>query len=104
MRDTLVEVQGQRRPFSSVHMVTSPGYAGGQTWYISTDSLRFNNRAYVKYGVARVITPAELTRSGEVLGVPVFTSAQSPDVIFVPTRPGCEFQGYNPRAAIQVRG
>lgn len=106
MGDTLVVVAGQDRPFSTVYPSTT-GYAAGQTWFINNEPITFNNREYVKFGVARIITPAELTRAGEVSGVGVWRSnaaGATDDIIYVPTRTGCEFQGYQVRAALAPRG
>ena len=107
MGDTLVDQAGTRRPFSSVYAATSPTYAGGATWFINNDVVRFNNRDYVRFGVPRVITPAELTRAGEFQGTGVWTenaAGAAANVIYVPIRPGCEFQAYQVRESIQPRG
>ncbi|HEU0052669.1 MAG TPA: hypothetical protein VFQ39_05810 [Longimicrobium sp.] len=72
-------------------------YAAGATWYINNDEITFNNRTYVKYGLPRVLGVTEVTRSGDYQGVGVFTEAGAtgtPEVIYIPVRPGCEFQPY----------
>jgi hypothetical protein len=76
---------------------TGADYAAGATWYINNDEVTFNNRTYVKYGLPRVLGVTEVTRSGDYQGVGVFTEAGAtgtPEVIYVPVRPGCEFQPY----------
>jgi hypothetical protein len=74
------------------------GYAGGATWYINSEPVTFNGRRYVKYGLPRVLGTTEVTSVGTNQGVSVFAepsaNAQRPDVIYVPVRPGCEFQPY----------
>jgi len=102
--DTMVA--GQR--FRDAHPATAPTYAAGANWYVTTDQMRFNNREYVRFGVSRLITtPAQLTRVGEFQGTPIFAEAgaMAPyQVLYVPLRPGCEFQPYQLRTAIQPRG
>jgi len=104
--DTVVVVNGQDRPFGTVYPSTT-GYAGGQTWFINNEAVTFNGREYVRFGVARIITPAELTRAGDVNGVGVWRSnaaGATDDIIYFPTRTGCEFQGYQARARLQPAG
>ncbi|CAN5850904.1 hypothetical protein BH23GEM6_BH23GEM6_25050 [soil metagenome] len=102
--DTMVA--GQR--FRDAHAATAPTYAAGVNWYVTTDQMRFNNRDYVRFGVSRLITtPAQLTRVGEFQGTPIFAEAGATapyQVLYVPLRPGCEFQPYQLRTAIQPRG
>lgn len=104
--DTLVMSGGQRRPFGTVYGTMAPSYAGAESWFINNETVRFNNRDYVKFGVPRIITPSELSRSGDVNGIGVWTQAgeTSQNVVYVPIRPGCEFQAYQAREDIRVRG
>ena len=107
MRDTLVMQGGQRVPFSTAYPATGPGYAGGQTWFINNETIRFNNREYLKYGVPRGITPAQLSRTGETQGGGVWTetgAGATQNGIYVPIRPGCEFEAYQPREVLRPRG
>jgi hypothetical protein len=71
-------------------------YAGNATWFINNEPVMFQNRRFVKYGLPRVLGVNEVTRAGDFMGVPVFAEAGQtrPDVIYVPVRPGCEFQPY----------
>ena len=103
--DTTVTSSGQA--FSTAYPATAPTYAASETWYINNDSISLNDRQYVRYGTTRILTPGTLTSAGTVNGVGVFaeTGATSPfDVIYVPVRPGCEFQPYQQRARVRVRG
>jgi hypothetical protein len=74
------------------------GYAGGETWFINTEPIQFNGRRYVKYGLPRILGTSDVNNVGTVNNVSVFAEpsadAQRPEVIYVPTRPGCEFQPY----------
>ena len=101
--DTMVT--GQR--FGTAHPATAPTYAAGAGWFVQGDQMAFNNREWVRFGVTRVIQPGQLQRVGEVQGTSVFaeTGATAPyQVVYVPVRPGCEFQPYQPRAALRPRG
>jgi len=56
-----------------------------------------NGRRYVKYGLPRVLGVNEVTRTADYMGVPVFAEAgatAATEVLYVPVRPGCEFQPY----------
>ncbi|MEX2570958.1 MAG: hypothetical protein WD737_06605, partial [Gemmatimonadota bacterium] len=77
------------------------------------DTMVYSDNTWVKFGVTRVIQPPQLQRVGDINGTSVFAEAGSTpaaapaapyDVLYVPVRPGCEFQPYQPRAAIQPRG
>jgi hypothetical protein len=83
-------VNGQRIPATT-------GYAAGATWYINNEPITVNGRRYVRYGLPRVLGVNEVTRSADYMGVPVFAEAGArgtPEVLYVPVRPGCEFQPY----------
>ena len=86
-------VNGQ--PFGTVH-ATGAQYAANAGWYINNEPVMFQGRRFVKYGLPRVLGVNEVTRIGEHQGVSVFaeTGQTRPDVIYVPVRPGCEFQPY----------
>lgn len=87
-------VNGQR--FSTVYPATT-GYAAGATWYINNEPITVNGRRYVKYGLPRVLGVNEVTRTADFMGVPVFAEAGATgatEVLYVPVRPGCEFQPY----------
>jgi len=85
------------------------GYAGAEPWFINTELVTFNGRRYVKYGLPRVLGTSEVSNAGTVHGVSVFVESGAgmprPEVIYVPTRPGCEFQPYQSETkAGSVRG
>ena len=82
--------------FSTAYPATT-GYASGATWYINNEAITINRRRYVRFGLPRVVSPTDVTRTGEYQGVGVFTDASAtgtPDVIYIPVRPGCEFQPF----------
>lgn len=84
------------RPFAQAYPATS-GYAMGMTWFINNEPITVNGRRYVKYGLPRVLGVSEVARAGEYMGVPVFAEAGAAgmtEVLYLPVRPGCEFQPY----------
>jgi hypothetical protein len=85
------------------------GYAGAEPWFVNTEPVTFNGRRYVKYGLPRVLGTSDVSNAGTVHGVSVFVEpgadARRAEVIYVPTRPGCEFQPYQTETkAGSVRG
>ncbi|HEY0037353.1 MAG TPA: hypothetical protein VGB66_11725, partial [Longimicrobium sp.] len=73
------------------------GYAAGASWFINNEPVMVMGRRYVKYGLPRVLGVNEVTRVGEYQGVSVFAetgATGTPEVLYVPVRPGCEFQPY----------
>jgi len=85
------------QPFSTAFPATT-GYAANAGWYINNEAITFNNRRYVKYGLPRVVGVAEVSRVGAYRGVSLFAetgaAADRPEALYVPVRPGCEFQVY----------
>lgn len=86
----------------------SAGYAAGQAWFTDTAPVTLGGRRYVRYGLPRILGTGEVRNAGDVHGVSVFAepgAGARPEVIYVPTRPGCEFQPYQAEAkAGSVRG
>jgi hypothetical protein len=85
-------VNGQ--PFSRM---PTAGYAAGAAWFIDNEAITVMDRRYVRYGLPRVLGVNEVSRTAEYQGVPVFAeagAAGTPEVLYVPVRPGCEFQPY----------
>lgn len=91
-----VLVDGNRVPFALAYSANSPYYAATKTWYINNETLTVNDRKYVKYGLPRVLSTMDVARTLAYDGVGIYTEAPSdaPEVIYIPTRPGCEFQPY----------
>ncbi len=105
--DTVVVVDGVRRQFSEVYPSVAPAYAASTTWFINNDSIQVMDNDYVKFGVTRVVPGTRLTRVGVYEGVGIFaeSGAETPQqILYVPVRPGCEFQPYQLREAIRARG
>jgi len=84
------------RAFAQAHPSTTPPYAAAAPWFIQGDAITVDGRRFVRYGLPRVLGTGEVTRAGEHQGVPVFAEpgAGRADVLYVPVRPGCEFQPY----------
>jgi hypothetical protein len=85
------------RPFSEVYPLAD-GYAANAAWYVENEPIVFTRgRRHVKYGLPRVLGRSDLTPVGEYRGVSVFAEAGAAEpyrVLYVLTRPGCEFQPY----------
>jgi hypothetical protein len=101
--DTTYNGQPLRQAFPAT------GYAAGQTWFVDNAPVTFNGRRYVKYGLPRILGTSDVNGAGTVQGVSVFTEpsadARRPEVIYLPTQPGCEFQPYQVETkAGSVRG
>jgi hypothetical protein len=83
---------------SAAFPVTDGSYAASLPWFIDNQPVTFGARRYVKYGLPRILGTAEVSNVGTVQGVSVFAEtgadARRPEVIYLPTRPGCEFQPY----------
>lgn len=105
--DSLVEVGGVRRPLAQAYP-DRDGYATGMPWFGRELAITAGGAEYRQWGTPRVVRPGELERRGEYLEVPVFAQPDGPalpDVIYLPSRPGCEVQPYRRAAEIhRVRG
>jgi hypothetical protein len=84
------------RPFRTAQMAAAAPYASGAAWYIQNENITVQGRRFVKFGSSRVLGVNDVVRAGEYQGIPVFaeTGAVRPEVVYVPVRPGCEFQPY----------
>jgi hypothetical protein len=84
------------------------GYAAGQAWFADTPPVTLDGRRYVRYGLPRILGAGDVRNVGAVHGVSVFAepgAGARPNVIYVPTRRGCEFQPYQAEEkAGSVRG
>lgn len=85
------------RPFSEVYSGRDLPYAAGTVWYINSEPTAFDGAGeYRKYGLPRILGVSEVEFSRSYGGVPIFVEAGRPqaEVLYVPVRPGCEFQPY----------
>lgn len=95
------------RPFGQAYPATAPSYAASAPWYVQGEAITSGGRRYVKFGVPRVLGVNEVARTGEYQGVLLFAEpgTAAPDVLYVPVRPGCEFQPYQTEVKVGgVRG
>jgi hypothetical protein len=86
----------QGRRFREVFPVNAQ-YAANAQWYMDNSAVSFDGRWFSKYGQPRPLAIHELTRIGEYRGVGVYSERaqiEAPAVIYLPLRPGCEFQPY----------
>lgn len=76
------------------------GYAGGQPWFTPHGRVPFPSHyrpGIGRYGLPRFIGGHLLRRVGEYQGVGVYAAADvwwRVEVLYIPVRPGCEFQPY----------
>lgn len=90
--DLLVDGRPLRELFTDLS-----GYAAEQPWFVNNEPITWERRYYTRYGPPRIVPPSQLRPGGEHGGVPFFVEANAgadPELLFVPTRPGCEFQWY----------
>ena len=87
----------QGRPFSATFHTDST-HALNASWYQDNEPIAFARGRYVKYGLPRILGSTELVPIGTFRGVTVFAepmaNRERPEVIYIPVRPGCEFQPY----------
>lgn len=86
------------RRFSEVFPLDST-YAANAAWYRRSEPIRVLGKPYVKYGPEIFLGTTDVVPVATFRGVAVFAepgaNLGSPDVIYVPVRPGCRFQPYN---------
>jgi hypothetical protein len=90
--DTLVAGRAFREVFAD-----TARYAADKPWFINNEPITWDRRVYTKYGPPRIVPPSQLRPGGEHDGVMFFIEANAgatPEVIFLPTRPECEFHRY----------
>jgi hypothetical protein len=77
---------------------TDSTYALNAAWYVETEPISVAGGRYVKYGLPRILGTTDVVPAATFRGVTVFAEPRDdprrPEVIYVPTRPGCEFQPY----------
>jgi hypothetical protein len=96
--DTLVD----GRPLRDAHPDTA-GSAPGRAWFPG-GTLRLGDAGYLAFGLSRALAPGDAVRVGTWDGVEVYAAPDAgaqPEVVYVPVRPGCEFQPF--RRADEVR-
>jgi hypothetical protein len=86
-------------PFSSLAPLTGE-YASVAGWYVNREPIMVRGRPFARYGLPRVLGINEVTKVGEYRDVGLYAEAQdtasAARVVYLPTRPGCEFQPYMP--------
>lgn len=93
-RDTMTR---DSLPITQVAPLTGE-YASVAGWYVNGGPIRFRGRRYTQSGQPRVLGIPEVQPAGAFEGVPVFAeagdTASAPGFVYLPFRPGCEFQPY----------
>ncbi|HEX8696536.1 MAG TPA: hypothetical protein VF746_29220 [Longimicrobium sp.] len=87
-------VSGPHPPASRPPM---PGYAIREAFYVDREPITFDGRRYLHHGLPRVLEIGRVVRVGTYHGLGVYADAGTtgrPSVVYLPVRPGCEFQPY----------
>lgn len=90
---------GRRDSTRGRRLTADDAYAEKEPWFISDEPIVFEGGRYTKYGLPRTLAEHEVTRIGSLGRVGVFAEAGAsgagmPDVLYLPVRPGGEFQPY----------
>jgi hypothetical protein len=87
----------QGQPIAQAFPVDST-YARDASWYVRSGPILLRDDMYVRYGLPRLLATTDVVPVAAYRGVTVFAERgvdpTRPDVIYIPTRPGCEFQPY----------
>jgi hypothetical protein len=87
----------QGQPIARAFPVDST-YAANDSWNRHSSLLSLPGANYIRYGQPRILAPTDVVAITTFRGVPVFAEPaadrEHPQVIYLPTRPGCEFQPY----------
>ncbi|MFL5381045.1 MAG: hypothetical protein ACJ8GN_00840 [Longimicrobiaceae bacterium] len=77
-------------------------YALNAPWYVYSQFITVAGGLYVKYGLPRILAVTDVVPVAAYRGVAVFAepvaNPRRPEVVYIPVRPGCEFQTYVPMA------
>lgn len=87
----------QRQPITQAFPADST-YALNAPWWVEHEPLDLLGSRYLMYGLPRILGTNDVVSITEFRGVPVFAEPTAdparPEVIYIPVRPGCEFQPY----------
>ena len=92
-----VVINGVRKNFYDVYPKTGSEYAKGQSWFTNSDSIIFNGNTFKKYGLPRVLSIQDVTKTSMYKGLGVYTETGTTGVahvIYIPVQLGGEFQPY----------
>ena len=95
-----IVVNGVRKPLDEAYPLEGKGYVAKVNWYTNNDSIKVKGITYKKYGLPRVFSVTEVTKGGNYQGYDYFVDVEkgakqnTPEVIYLPVRRGCEFAPY----------
>lgn len=71
-------------------------YASVAGWYVNDEPITIRGRRFRQYGQPRILGIFEVLKFGEYRGVGVYAEGadSAASVVYLPSRPGCEFQPY----------
>ena len=93
---TVIHRDGREVPFEEAYPTDST-YAANAKWYTENDAIKVQRAQYQKYGLPRVLSSIDVGYLATYRNVPVFAEdpiLERQEVIYIPVRPGCEFQPY----------
>lgn len=95
--DTFAALEPDARPLP-LGLLYSPrrNYVGSRAWFGADAPLTFAGRTYQRQGAPVVLPIRDVRPAGTTADVWLFerTSTDEPDVLYVPSGPGCQFQPY----------
>jgi hypothetical protein len=92
-----INVNGSKRPFDEVYPRLSKDYAGSESWFKNNAPVVVGDNSYVKYGLPRILQTTDVDKQSVYKGIGVYVErgiTGTPEVIYIPTMRGCEFQPY----------
>jgi hypothetical protein len=95
--DYAVTTNGIKKTFNEAFPPAGKDYAANTPWFINNEPILLNGNKYVKYGLPRVIEFKELSQTSAYKNIGVYVEMGikgAAEVIYIPSRRGCEFQPY----------
>jgi hypothetical protein len=96
--NSYITVNGSQKSFDLVYPESGKDYAISTSWYASTNPITVNGKNYTKYGYPRILGTTDIKKWTMFNQVGVYVEAgldiKDVEVIYIPTRRGCEFQPY----------
>jgi hypothetical protein len=84
-------------PISTLAPLTGE-YASVAGWYVNDEPITIHGRRFRRSALPRILSTLEVLKIGEYRGVGVYAeaadTARASSVVYLPSRPGCEFQPY----------
>ncbi|RYZ28478.1 MAG: hypothetical protein EOO10_09415 [Chitinophagaceae bacterium] len=92
-----ISVNGYKKSFDDIYPTITKDYAGNESWFKNSEPVLLNGVSYVKYGFPRILQTTDVVKKFLYKGIGVYVEqgiTGTPEVIYIPTMRGCEFQPY----------